>query len=207
MAGRVGQGELLAGGAAAALFLVAVALSISSWLAILLALTTYAGVVLLWPRRSRRAAAGDDARRQHLAYQSALANASAIRMLAQRIAKPAVREHVDRILGRIARVLAAMREDGSLAAAPVFDEQLLTPFRAVLTEYVRLAGRGVRSADGLLERTESRDLALIEQAVDTFYEQLHRGHMIDLATLSDVLELNLGSIQTRRTGGSHHERE
>ena len=65
----------------------------------------------------------------------------------------------------------------------------------MLTEYVRLSGRGVRSADALLEKTETRDLALIEQEIDGFYEQLHRGHMVDLATLSEMLELNLEGIR------------
>ncbi len=195
MARRLGQGDLLAGGAAAALLLLVVALGVTPWLAVPLAVATYAGVVLLRPRRERHDEAIDEARREELAYQAALANAAAIRALQPQIAKPAVREQVGRILDRSAQVLLVMREDGNLAAAPTFNDQLLAPFHALLTEYVRLSSRGVRSADGLLEKTETRDLPLIERAVDAFYEQLHRANLIDLATLGDVLEVNLESIR------------
>jgi DNA-binding CsgD family transcriptional regulator len=51
MAGRIGQGDLLAGGVAAtALPVLVFWLGMSPWLAIPLAVATYAGVVLLQPR-------------------------------------------------------------------------------------------------------------------------------------------------------------
>ena len=89
-----------------------------------------------------------------------------------------------------------IREDGNLAAAPLFNDLLLAPARSLLMEYVRLSNRGIRSADDLLEKTETHDLPRIEEAIDTFYERLHRSHVVDLATLSEVLELNLESIAT-----------
>lgn len=183
--------DLLAGGFAAALLLGVVKLGLSLSLAIPLAMATYVGLQLIRPWRVE---VDDDARRQRLAYQAALANSVAIRALQRQIVKPAAREQVGRILNRTALVLAVMREDGSLAAAPLFNDRLLTPFCALLTEYVRLSKRGVTSADELLEQTESRDLPLIERAVDVFYERLHRSHVVDLATLREMLEVNLESV-------------
>ena len=195
MAGHLKQRDLLAGGAAAAMLLLTVALGLTPWLAIPLAAATYAGFALLRPLPELDRAV-DEAHRQHLAFQAAFANAEAIRALQPGIANPAAREQVGRILDRIAQVLAVMREDGNLAAAPLFNDHLLAPARALLTEYVRLSNRGISSAGDLLEKTETHDLPRIERAIDTFYERLHRSHVVDLATLSEVLELNLESIAT-----------
>jgi hypothetical protein len=195
MAGRVGQGDLLAGGAAVAALLLLVARGVKPWLAILLAVMIYGVVVLLRPWRKHRDVTGDNARQHDLAYQAALANVAAIRTLAPRIAKPAVREQVDRILDRTARVLGAMREDGTQASARDFNDRLLVPFHGLLTEYVRLSSRGVRSAGDLLEKTETRELPMIERAIDGYYEHLHRAHLVDLATLGEMLELNLEGIR------------
>ena len=165
-------------------------LGLTPWLAILLAVATYAAIVLLRPRPAPDETV-DEAHRQHLAFQAALANAEAIRALQARIARPAVREQVGRILDRIAQVLAVIQEDGNLAAAPLFNDHLLAPVRALLTEYVRLSNREISSASELLEKTETHDLPRIERAIDTFYERLHRSHVVDLATLGEMLELNL----------------
>ena len=194
MVGRFGPGDLPAGIVAAAALLLLLALNWTPWLAIPLAVSTYASLVLLRPRRAGRDRTGEEASREQLAYQAALANAATIRTLARRIAKPAVRAHVDRIADQIERTLAAMREDRNLAAAPIFNEHVLEPFAALLTQYVHLVARGVRSADGLLAKTETRDLPMIERRVAECYEQLHRGNLIDLATLGEVIELTLESI-------------
>ncbi len=195
MAGRPRQGDFLAGGAAAATLLMLVfLLGVTPWAAIPLAISTYVALVLLPKRRTRQDETIDAVRRQHLAYQAAVAEAAAIRVLVPRIGKPAVREQVGNILNRTIRVLVVMREDRNLAALPLFDQQLLEPFHSLLIEYVRLSDRGIRSADGLLEKIETRDLPMVEQAVDAFYEQLHRPHVVDPATLGEVLEFNLESI-------------
>jgi hypothetical protein len=89
-----------------------------------------------------------------------------------------------------------MRLDGKLDRATVFNDQLLELCRSILTEYVVLSGRKIKSARTVLEKIETHDLPLIERAADDFYENLHRQEMIDLATLSEVLELNLESIRT-----------
>jgi hypothetical protein len=193
MAGHLGQRDLLAGGAAAALLLIAVALGLTPWLAIPLAVGTYAGIVLL-RQRPERDAADDEATRQRLAYQAALANAEAIRAIQPRIVNPEARAQVARILDRIGQVLAVMREDGNLAAAPLFNDHLAAPARALLAEYVRLSNRGISSASDLLEKTETHDLPRIESTIDTFYERLHRSHVVDLATLGELLDLNLEQI-------------
>lgn len=195
MAGRPRQGDFLAGGAAAATLLMLVfLLGVTPWAAIPLAISTYVALVLLPKRRTRHDETIDAVRRQHLAYQAAVAKTAAIRVLVPRIGKPAVREQVGNILNRTIRVLVVMREDRNLAALPLFDQKLLEPFHSLLIEYVRLSDRGIRSADGLLEKIETRDLPMVEQAVDAFYEQLHRPHLVDLATLGEVLEFNLESI-------------
>jgi hypothetical protein len=192
---RLVQSDFLAGVAAIAILLLALATGVTPWLAIPLAAVTYAGFALLRPR-SKRDEPVDEAHRQKLAFQAALANVEAISGLQSTIAKPAVREQVGRILDQIARVLAVMREDRNFAVAPLFNDHLLTPVRALLTEYVRLSNRGVTSAGDLLDRTESHDLPRIERAVQTFYERLHRSHVVDLATLGEVLELDLERIDT-----------
>jgi hypothetical protein len=195
MAGHVRRRELVAGGAAASILLLTITLGMASWVAIALAAATYVGIVWALPLPEHDVTV-DEARQQHLAFQAALANAEAIRALQLRIARPATREQVGRIIDRVAQILAVIREDGNLGAVPVFNDRLLEPARALLTEYVRLSNRGIRSAGDLLEKTETQDLPGIEQAVDTFFERLHRSHVVDLATLSEVLELNLESIST-----------
>jgi hypothetical protein len=195
MAGSLAHRDLLAGGAAVALLLLALANGLTPWLAIPLAMATYAGIVLLRLRPGHDET-DDEAHRQRLAFEAALANAEAMRALQPRIARPAVREQVGRILDRTAQVLAVMREDDNLEAAPIVNDHLLAPARALLTEYVRLSTRGISSAGDLLEKTETHDLPRIERAIDTFYERLHRSHVVDLATLGEVLELNLDTITT-----------
>jgi hypothetical protein len=195
MAGHLRGREFLAGGAAATILMLTLAIGLTLWMTIALAAGTYVGIVWLRPLPEDDATV-DEAHRQELAFQAALTNAEVIRALQPRITRSATREQVGHINDRVAQVLAVIREDGNLAAALLFNDRLLEPARALLTEYVRLSNRGIRSAGDLLEKTETHDLPRIEQAVDTFYERLHRSHVVDLATLSEVLELNLESIAT-----------
>lgn len=194
MAGHIERSELLRGGAAAAMFLLTVATGLTPWLAAPLAVVTYLAVVLLWPGRD--GLDEPDARRQRSAYQAAIANAEAIRGLQAWIVDPSVRDQVDRILNRAGQVLEVMREDDDLTAAPLFNDHLLTPIRTLLVEYVRLSKREISGANDLLEKTETQYLPRIERSIDTFYERLHRSHVVDLATLGEVLELNLDRIST-----------
>jgi hypothetical protein len=188
MTGHLSQRDLLAGGAATALLLLAVGLGLTPWLAIPAAVVAYAGIALLWPRP-----APDE---PDPSYQAALADVEAIRALQAHIAKPAVRDQVGHILDQSGQVLAVIREDGNMAVALLFNDHVLAPTRALLTEYVRLSTRGISSAGDLLEKTETHDLPRIGQAIGTFYERLHRSHVVDLATFGEVLELNLEHIDT-----------
>jgi hypothetical protein len=193
------RSELVAGGAAAAVLLLVVALGVTPLLAVPLAVAIYAGMRLLQPSRQRRRdAANDDAGWQEHAYQTALANVATIRALASRTAKPAVRDQLGRIADQTDRILAVMREDHNLAAAPLFNDRLLERFVPLLAKYVRLSTRGVRSADAVIEKTEAHELPLFEQAAVAFYEQYHRGDVGDLAALSDVLEFSLEDIVITR---------
>jgi hypothetical protein len=211
MTRRFEQGDLLAGGAASAtLLLLVFPLGMTAWLAIPLAIGTYAVVVLLpslvrlnppgswrsqrkeWPHHDIREATPEEL--AYVACEPLRANAAEIRALVPLIAKAAVREQVDRILGRITSAIVVIRDDGNLAAAPILNDQLVEPFRSILAKYVLLSSRQVRSAQAELERIETYGLPTIERAVDAFYEKLHRGHVVDLATLHELLEFNLESI-------------
>ena len=112
------------------------------------------------------------------------------------IADPAVREQIGRILIRCDRILKAIDEDQNLAAAPLFNDRLAQPFLAFLTNYVRLAARNVKSARELLTKAETHDLPMFERAIDDFFEKLHRGHVVDLSTLAEMLEFSLESLET-----------
>jgi hypothetical protein len=193
-ADRLRNGDLLAGAAAATLFVLATVLDVHLWLSVSLALGTYAIASLL---RSKFVRGGfSDRRRHESAYVTAVSNTAAIRALLPSVSDPAVRDQIGRILVRCDRILKAIDEDKNLAAAPLFNERLLEPFIAFLTNYVRLAKRNVKSAGDLLAKAESHDLPMFERAADDFFERLHRALVVDLATLADILELNLESMDT-----------
>jgi hypothetical protein len=193
MASRIGQSDLLAGGVAAVLLLLlALVLNVPVWLAILLAAAVYFGIALVRPQLE---SVPDPSRDEHqVAYESALRHLDVVRRLEPRVAKADVRAQVDRIASRVEQVLAVIEEDRMLAAAEPFNERLVEPFAVLLDEYVRLSGRGLRSAERLLERAENHDLPLLEGAIDTFYERLHRGTLVDLATHAEMLEINIESL-------------
>ena len=128
------------------------------------------------------------------AFSAALAHLAAVRRLEPRIANPNARLDVRHIGDAIERVLRAIKEDDNLPAAMPLVEQILAPCEALLTEYVRLSSREVASAKATIEQTESRDLNRIRQTLDDVYEALHRKAVIDLAVLSEMIELNRDSI-------------
>jgi hypothetical protein len=209
MAGSVRHGDLLAGGVAAiTLLLLVFALDLTPWLAVPLAVSAYLGIALLrrsrpgwryttwggWPLNVIRGTTAEEIAYVR-AYEEAAASVAAIRALTRDVTKLPVRAHVERILDRVDQILTVMRMDGKLDRAAVFNDQLLELFRSILTEYVVLSTRQVKSAGELLDKIENHDLPLVERVTDDFYEQLHRREMIDLATFSDVLELNLDSIR------------
>ena len=194
MGGRLGRGDLLAGGAAAAVFLLVVfALELNTLLAIVLAVVTYVGVLLLRMRDEPSHTMTDGAGPEERAFQAALANAATIRTLAPRIETPAVRERISRIADQTDRLLAGMSEDGKLAAAPLFNERLLEPLRSMLVEHSRLATPGAEVVRDPIGQSQTCDLPTIERAVDAFSVELNRTDLIDLPALDKVLETHLDS--------------
>jgi DNA-binding CsgD family transcriptional regulator len=201
--GRFGLDDLPAGGVAVvALLLLDYVFGLTLWLAGPLAFAVYVGLVLVWlPRLGLRpVATADKAGPEERARQAALANVAAIRALEPRIAKPVVRDRVGHLVNRSDRILALMGENGARAAAPLFNERLLAPSTALLTEYVCLAEWGLTSAGGLLARFETRDLPKIELAIDTVYEQLNRALLVDLTALGEVLDSSLKGLESRTPG-------
>lgn len=200
---HIGSARLLAGGAAVVVLVVLVfVLRLNPVLATLFAVAVYAGLELLeppapesryrkwWPFGGRSGET-DEA----IAFKSAVSHAETIAVLTAQIPSPRVRGHLDRILARTEQILVVMRTDNDVTAAPILDALILEPLAALITEYHPIATRGVAGAGDLLAKVETVDLPLIEQAVDDFYEHLHQRQMIDLAILSDMLQVNLESVR------------
>ena len=185
--------ELWAGGIAAGLLLLLVAVfGTAPWLAILLAVGAYGGVLLTLSNAVPATEPPGDAQ---LAFAAAQANLESVRKLESVIPDPDVRSQVSRIGDRVSRSLLAMEEDGMLAAAIPLNEHLLEPYVVLLGEYVRLSARDVRSAGDLLRRAETHDFPIIEVAMDSFYEKLNRGNIVDLATQAEMLSLHIESLE------------
>jgi hypothetical protein len=187
-------GSLTSGGLPAGLASVAVLLALVSPLdaslltAVLLAAGTYAGVAFLRSSGPARATAAPELIPQSMAV---LVQVSALRRFEAQITKAEVREQVARICAGAERVAQAICEDEDQPGARLFNEQVLVPVAGLLTEYIRLTTRGVAAASDLIERVELQDLPLIEQAIDDIHERLHRSSLTELATMSELLELNL----------------
>lgn len=216
-----GRGDLGAGClATVALAVLVLVLRLHPLLAAVLAVAIYLGASFLrlpspsmppapwdavgrrWGRWQGQWTAGDtqEATAEERAHAAAFARARDLRALAPRIAKPAVRDLVGRILDWVDRILAAMTEDQDLGQIPGLDTCLLEPLHDLLSTYLRLAQREVVSAGDVLARIESHDLPLILEAVEDVYERLHGRHLTDLATMSELMALNLESVRamTRR---------
>jgi hypothetical protein len=168
--------------------------STAPWVAILLAVATYIGIALMRPAREPAIDTSD--LEQKLAFQSAVLHLAAIRDLESQVPKQEIQAQIHRIAGRIVQVLEVMDEDKMLGAAVPFNERLLEPFHMLLAEYVRLSARGVKTAEHLLQKAETHDLPLIERAVESFYEKLNRGIVIDLATHAEILSLDIESLDS-----------
>ena len=207
-----GRGELLAGCAAVVVLAALVVIfDVGVLFAVALAVATYFGVLFLrdpaspwpatpwapvgrwwrqWPANDIREATPDER-----TYAAAFARALDLRALTPRIVDPAVRTQMDRILVRVDQILTAMADDRDMSKIPVFDACLLEPLHELLAAYVRLVERGVQSGGDVLAWTESHDLPLILEALDDFFERLHSRHLTDLATMSELIELNLESVR------------
>ena len=117
---------------------------------------------------------------------------------ARQIPVEAVRERAFRVCAaadRVAEALAADRADPELVAW--FSDRYLTPAETILEQYVRLAQRGIASAEPALTKVETEDLPLLESRLDALYERLHRGDVIELSVASEMLDLDLADQPPR----------
>ena len=138
------------------------------------------------------------------AFASVHERIEGLKEIALQIPNGTVREQAFRICAaadRIAEAMAADRTDAKTVSW--FNDRLLEPTERLLAGYVRLAGRGVAGAGETLRRVEEQNLPLIESRLDTLYDQLHRGEIVDLAVASEMLDIELpDSPPTSRTSSS-----
>jgi hypothetical protein len=84
---------------------------------------------------------------------------------------------------------------GRATEARAVVERYLLPSRRLLTQYARLAGRGVASAGPAIAKIEENDLPLLDRKLRELYEGLHRGDVIDLEVASEMLEFDLAGVE------------
>ncbi len=89
------------------------------------------------------------------------------------------------------RILGSLRDRGDTVLARTFNDRYLAPATTILTRYARLVSRGLTSARPVLDRVETHDLPLLQRRYDEFYEQVHRGDLIDLEVASEMLSFEL----------------
>ena len=195
--------NLLAGGVAAGLLVVLVfALGVPLWLAVLLALAAFVGLVLL---RSGRSLAGEMVDRAELleTLRRGANEVAEMRRLANRVPLPAAKVRALAICDSADRILAALQEDGrGPQTAQAFRARCLVPSRTLLTRYVRLAGRGVASAEPELTKIEDRDLPRLDRKLRQLCEGIHRGDAVDLEVAGETLEIDLAGGQPVPSRGS-----
>ena len=153
--------NLLAGGVAAGLLVVLVfAIGLPLWLAVLLALAAFVGLVLLRSGGSPSGEAVDHAELVETLRRGAN-EVFEMRRLANRVPVTAAKVRALAICDSAGRILAALQEDGNEPqTARAFVDRYLVPSRALLTQYDRLAGRGVASTGPALAKIEEEDLPL-----------------------------------------------
>lgn len=91
------------------------------------------------------------------------------------------------------RILASLRDRGDRTLAATFNERYLTPAETILSRYARLQALDLTTGRDALDRVESHDLPLLQKRYDEFYEQVHRGDLIDLEVASEMLAFELGT--------------
>lgn len=112
--------------------------------------------------------------------------------VARRIPSEAARQQAFRVCVAADRVAEALVERS--ADAPTvqwFIDCYLKPTETLLDRYERVARRVDREAEPALTKVERESLPLVESRLDSLYQQLHRGDVIDLAVATDMLEFDL----------------
>ena len=102
-----------------------------------------------------------------------------------------VRLRVTNLVDDADRILTSLRDRGDTVLAHTFNDRYLAPATTILTRYARLVSRDLTTARPVLDRVETHDLPLLQRRYDEFYEQVHRGDLIDLEVASEMLAFEL----------------
>ena len=102
-----------------------------------------------------------------------------------------VRLRVSNLVDDADRILTSLRDRGDIVLAHTFNDRYLAPATTILTRYSRLVSRDLTTARPVLDRVETHDLPLLLRRYDEFYEQVHRGDLIDLEVASEMLAFEL----------------
>ncbi len=102
-----------------------------------------------------------------------------------------VRLRVTNLVDDADRILMSLRDRGDTVLANTFNDRYLAPATTILTRYSRLVSRDLTTARPVLDRVETHDLPLLQRRYDEFYEQVHRGDLIDLEVASEMLAFEL----------------
>ena len=102
-----------------------------------------------------------------------------------------VRLRVTNLVDDADRILTSLRDRGDTVLAHTFNDRYLAPATTILTRYSRLVSRDLTTARPVLDRVETHDLPLLQRRYDEFYEQVHRGDLIDLEVASEMLAFEL----------------
>ncbi len=105
----------------------------------------------------------------------------------------AVRTRATHLVDDADRIVSSIRERGDAHMADVFNDRYLAPATTILSRYARIASRDLTTAREAVQRVEQHDLPLLQTKFDEFYEQVHRGDLIDLEVASEMLAFELGS--------------
>ena len=102
-----------------------------------------------------------------------------------------VRLRVTNLVDDADRILGSLRDRGDVILARTFNDRYLAPASTILTRYARLVSRDLTTARPVLDRVENHDLPLLQKRYSEFYEQVHRGDLIDLEVASEMLAFEL----------------
>lgn len=102
-----------------------------------------------------------------------------------------VRLRVTNLVDDADRILVSLRDRGDVVLARTFNDRYLAPASTILTRYARLVSRDLTTARPVLDRVETHDLPLLQKRYGEFYEQVHRGDLIDLEVASEMLAFEL----------------
>ncbi|HEV2528439.1 MAG TPA: hypothetical protein VGT61_08340 [Thermomicrobiales bacterium] len=105
----------------------------------------------------------------------------------------AIRTRATNLVDDADRIVSSVRERGDAHMAEVFNDRYLAPATTILSRYSRIAARDLTTARDAIQRVEQHDLPLLQTKFDEFYEQIHRGDLIDLEVASEMLAFELGS--------------